>query len=198
VSRWKPGIACVAAAALWAVAVAPARASEGEGGGIDFGDTGVAVAAVLVFLVLFLVLRRYAWKPILSQLHRREQTVADSLWQAEQREKQSQEALAAVQARLDRIEEEARQILARTRQEGLDAKEQVLAEAREEAHKLSDEQRREIERAKQDALHELYKTTADLAAEMAGQVLLRRLSPEDQRRILGGSLEDIGRSGEGN
>jgi len=151
-----------------------------------------------VFLVLFLVLRRYAWKPILAQLHLREQTIADSLSQAEQRGKQSQEALASIRSRLDCIEEEARQILARSRQEGLEAKEQLLAEAQEEARRVSEEQRREIERAKQDALRELYQRTAEMAAEMAGQVLRRRLSPEDQQRILGGSLEDVGRRGEDN
>jgi F-type H+-transporting ATPase subunit b len=194
VTRLRPWIELASGVACWAMSGRPALAA-GEGG-IDFGDAGVAVAAVLIFLVLFLVLRRYAWKPILTQLQNREKTIADSLSAAEERQKKAQEALADVQARLDNVEEEGRQILARTRQEGQDAKEQLLAEARQEVHKLSEEQRREIERAKQDALRELYQSAADVAAEMAGQVLRRRLSAEDQRRILSGSLDDIGRQGD--
>ena len=189
---WHIGLA---SAVLWATTAALARAEE-PGGSIDFGDAGVAVASVLVFLLLFLLLRRYAWGPILAQLQRREKTIADSLAAADERQRQAQETLASVRARLDGVEEEGRQVLARLRQEGLDAKERLLADARQEGQRLSEEQRREIERAKQEALRGLYQETADLAAEMAGNVLRRRLSEEDQRRILSGSLDEIGRRGE--
>jgi len=194
VKRLRPLIAVASGVACWTASGRPALAAGA--GGIEFGDAGVAVAAVLVFLGLFLVLRRYAWGPILAQVQKREKTIADSLAAAEERQKHAQETLASVRARLDGVEEEGRQIIARIRQEGLDAKEQLLADARLEARKLSEEQRREIERAKQEAMRELYQTTADLAAEMAGSVLRRRLSEEDQRRILSGSLDDIGRQGE--
>lgn len=197
--RLRHAMAALASGAVWALQERTALAAEGEGGGgISFGDLGVTIATVAIFLILLLVLRRFAWKPILTQLQRREKAIADSIAAAEQRETQAQALLASYRSRLDQIEAEARQILAKGRQEGLEAKEKLLAEAREEARKLADEQRRDIERGKQDALRELYERTTQLAAEMAGQVLSRRLSPDDQRRIMAASLGEIRGRGEAN
>ncbi len=191
-------LAALACCAVLTALAAPARASGGGEGGVEFGNLGQTLAAVLVFLVLFLILRKFAWRPILEQLRQRETAIAESLTSAEQRERAAQAMLAEYQAKMEKIEEEARQVLARSRQDGLAAKEEFLAEAREEARKLSEEQRRDIERAKQDALRQLYETTAQLAADMAGAVLARRLSPEDQRRIIAQSMADFARRGEDN
>jgi F-type H+-transporting ATPase subunit b len=163
-----------------------------------FGDAGTALATVAIFLLLLLVLGKFAWKPILAQARRREASIQSALDAASEREHKSQELLEAYRAKLDGIGEEARAVLARSRQEGAAARESLLAEAREEARKLSDEQRRDIEQAKADALRELYEKTAALAADMAGQVLRRRLSAQDQGRILDRSLGDIVSRGEGN
>jgi F-type H+-transporting ATPase subunit b len=183
--------------AVWALQARTALAAEGEAA-VNFGDLGVTIATVAIFLLLLLILRRYAWKPILTQLQKREQSIADTIAGAALREKQAQDLLADYRARVEQIEGEAKRILAQGRQEGLEAKERLLAEAREEAHKLADEQRRDIERSKQDALRELYERTTQLAGEMAAQVLSRRLSAEDQRKILAGSLDDIRGRGEAN
>jgi F-type H+-transporting ATPase subunit b len=196
VRRLRFGVLALAFGASWALQERTALAADEKG--IDFGDAGVTVATVAIFLILFLVLRKFAWKPILTQLHNREQSIADSISSAQQREKEAQELLSSYRSRLDQTDAGARQILRRSRQDGLAAKETLLAEAREEARKLSQEQRRDIERAKQEAMGDLYQKTAQLAAEMAGQVLLRRLSPEDQRKILTESLRDIGGPGGNN
>jgi F-type H+-transporting ATPase subunit b len=188
---WALGAACVLEART-------ALASGGEGASPYFGDIGQTLATVAIFLVLLAVLGKFAWKPILAQLRRREESIAGALDAAAQRERKSQELLAEYSRRLDGIEEEARAVLARSRQEGAAAREVLLAEAREEARRLSDEQRRDIEQAKTEALRELHEKTAELAADMAGAVLRRRLSPQDHGRILGQSLQDIRRRGEDN
>jgi F-type H+-transporting ATPase subunit b len=173
-------------------------AAGGEGEANFFGDAGQAIATVAIFLILLAVLGKFAWKPILAGIRGREESIANALDSAAERDRKSQELLDSYRLKLEGIEEEARQILARSRQEGAAAREALLAEAREEARKLSDEQRRDIEQAKAEALRELNEKTAELAAEMAGQVLRRRLSPQDQTRIMSQSLQDIRRRGEDN
>lgn len=188
---WALGAACVLEART-------ALAAGGEGSGDFFGDVGQAIATVAIFLILLTVLGKFAWKPILAQIRRREESISHALAAAAERDRKSQELLDSYRRKLEDIEEEARQILARSRQEGAAAREALLSEAREEARKLSDEQRRDIEQAKTEALRELHEKTAELAADMAGQVLRRRLSPEDQGRIMSQSLQDIRRRGEDN
>ena len=194
--RWR-----LCACAMGAACVLEARAalaSGGESGGDFFGDVGQAIATVAIFLILLIVLGKFAWKPILAQVRRREESISNALDAAAERDRKSQDLLDSYGRRLEGIEEEARQILARSRQEGAAAREVLLSEAREEARKLADEQRRDIEQAKTEALRELYERTAELAADMAGAVLRRRLSPQDHGRILGESLQDIRRRGEDN
>lgn len=196
--RLRTVLAAGAAGTAWALQGRTALAADAEPDpGMYFGDLGQAIATVLVFLGLFLLLRKYAWGPILAQLRKREQTVSDTLTQAQQRQEKAEQTLADYRGQLDRIGEEAKAILSQTRREASAAREHLLAQAREEAHAFADTQRRDIEGAKQDALRELYKTTAELATEMAAQVLRRDLTAEDHRRLLGETLDDVRRHGEG-
>jgi F-type H+-transporting ATPase subunit b len=174
----------------------PAWAEEGKGG-MDFGDVGQAIAAMLIFLILLVVLGKWAWKPIATQLRLREQEIADTMARSQKREQESQELLAQYKARLDRADADAQEVLARTRKEAAEARQSILTTAHDESHKFAEQARQEIEQAKQSAMNELYDVTANLATEMAGRIIRKNLSPEDQGELLQESLEDIRRRASG-
>jgi F-type H+-transporting ATPase subunit b len=166
---------------------------EEAGGGFYFGDLGQAVAAVLIFLLLLAVLGRWAWRPLVSQLQRREESIAEALRRAEQREKDTQRLLEEYRARLAAADGDAQQVLAKARREALDARQGVLTAAEEESRKLVASAREEIDQAKRSALRELRASTADLAADLAAAVLGRTLTQEDHARLINESLQEIGR-----
>jgi F-type H+-transporting ATPase subunit b len=165
-------------------------AGEGQKG-FDPGDVGQAVAAMAIFVLLLVVLGKWAWKPIVGQLRQREQEIAETIERAEKREKESQNLLAEYKARLDRAEGDSQEVLARSRKEAAEAREEILTTAREEGQKFADQAKQEIEQAKQTAIHELYDETASLATEMAGRIIRKSLNVEDQRVLLRESLEEI-------
>lgn len=183
----------------WAVSTAGVLCPAGvacaaeRGGEMYFGDIGQAIAAVIIFALLLVVLGRYAWRPLVAQLERRERRIAETIERAQRAEHDAHELLEGYQSRLRNVEEQAKEILSESRKEAAGAREQVLAEARHEARKSAEAQRLEIEQAKQDALTELRRRTADLASDMAGRILKDRLGPDDHRRLLGGSLDEIRR-----
>ncbi|HAU37017.1 MAG TPA: ATP synthase F0 subunit B [Phycisphaerales bacterium] len=181
---------CAIATAL--LPVAPALGAEG---GPNVGDIGQAVAAILIFLLLLAVLGRWAWKPIVHQLHSREESIARAIDDAQRRDQESQELLKLYRNRLDRAEAEVAEILSTGRKEAAVARDQILQAASDEARKSASAARQEIDQARRDALRDLYETTAELAAEMAETVLQRNLSDDDRRRIVGESLEELRKRG---
>ncbi len=169
--------------------VCPAPAADG--GGFQFGTLGQAIASLVIFLALLLILGKWAWKPILSQLEAREKKIADTIEQAQRRQEEAEQLLAQYQARLAAAEEQAAALVAESRKEANTAREKILQRAAEEAQHTAQQLRREIEAAKQEALREAYDSVGALATEIAGRIIRRNLRPEDQRQIVEESLQDI-------
>ncbi len=180
-----------ATAAMLALVIAPTAAFAAGDAQLTPGDIGHMIAAIVVFAVLLLVLRRWAWKPIVSQLRRREKDIAEALSRAEQRETEAGELLERYQGRLANAEAEAEKMLARYRQQAVEAHDELLEAARAETKESREKSRMELEAAKKEALQELRDTTAELATDIAGRVLKKKLSAEDQRNLLDESLKQI-------
>jgi F-type H+-transporting ATPase subunit b len=143
------------------------------------------------------VLSKYAWKPILAQLKRREETIASALERAEKREIEAQTILHQYQTRLESVENEAKDILDESRKEAVSLREQTLEEARAEARRSVEAAHESIDQAKRDALRELRERTGEMATEVAEQVLRRSLSDEEHRRLLAESMKELARGAGG-
>lgn len=168
-----------------------AAAEGGEGGPSMFGDAGQAVVTIFIFLVLVFVLGRWAWKPLVTQLEKREKTIAQTIEDAQKRNQEAEELLAQYRARLDAAQAEGAELLAQSRLQAAEARDKVLADAQEQTHKLTESARQDIEQAKKQAVSELYETTAQLAADVAARVLKKQLTPQDHQRLLSESLQDM-------
>ena len=138
---------------------------------------------VISFTIVALLLRRFAYKPILGVLEERRQRIAEGLLNAEKIKKQLAEAeqryaeiLAKANADAQRMIDEARQSSAhladRKEQEAIAAAEQIVAKARE-ASAI------EHERTMAELKRELGRLVVDTTAKVTGKVL----TAEDQRRL---------------
>jgi F-type H+-transporting ATPase subunit b len=161
----------------------------------NVGDVGHAIAALAIFGILLAILGRFAWKPLLAQLRRREESIAEALRSSQQREAEAQELLKFYRARMERAETDATEVVTRGRKEAAATREEVLSAARQEAVRTIAEARRDIAGAKEAALRELRVTVAELAVDLAEQVLQKTLTEADQARLVEESLADIRRRG---
>jgi len=183
--------------AAWALAlpVTAAAPALGAEGGVYLGDFGQAIAALLIFLALLGILGKWAWKPLVAQLRRREEAIANTIEQAQKRENESRELLDHYRHKLEAVKSEADAILVQARQEAAQARETVLVAAQEESRKSIQAAREEIEHAKRSALQELRQVTAEMAVDLTARLLDKTLTPEEQNRLLEQSLDEIGRQG---
>lgn len=180
-------------AAAWLMAAAPALAegSPGEKTPPYYGDLGQAFMILAVFGGLMFILGKYAWKPIIGQLQRREKEIGEKLNDTERRNRESKELEAHYHARLDRADAEAKQLLSKSLEEAAKAREELLAAAREEGSRTIETAKIEIEMFKKAAIEELQQATANMAVSIAGEIIRDQLSTEKQQELVEQSLTRI-------
>lgn len=172
--------------------LAAAEAGEaGSEGGVFSGSVYQSIAAIIVFLVVFFVLKAKAWGPILSGLQDREERIRTDLERAEAATREAQETLAKYRAELDQAQEQARQIIDKGRSDAEVVAAKVKKDAQDESKRIVEKARAEIEAAKEQALAEIYEKTADLATGVAAQILKREVKAADHQRLIDESLTSL-------
>ena len=145
---------------------------------------GLIFWTTVVFTLLVLLLKKFAWKPILSAVDERNKSIKDSLAQAEKARSEMSELTAnnekiIAQAKVDRdiILKEAR-----------DMKNEIISEAKDKASKEADKivstAKEQISNEKMKAMTELKNHVADLSIEMAEKILKLELSDVAKQKEL--------------
>jgi len=167
-------------------------AAEQEGGGslIDV-NPGVIFWTVVTFVVLMLVLKKFAWKPILTALDQRESAIKESLEKAEKAKEEAQKILDENQANLAKAEEESKKIISQSRAYAEKLKEQILQESKVEAKKIIEEASAEIDRKKDAAFDELKGQVAEIAIQAAEKILKENLDKNTQTKIVDKYISEI-------
>ena len=152
--------------------------------GETFGfDTKIFLSQVISFIIVALVLRRFAYKPILAVLEERRQRIQEGLLNSEKIKQQLAEAEqrhaeilakanAQAQKMIDEARESAEHVAERKQQEAVAAAEQIMAKAREATAIEHEKTMTELKR-------ELGRLVVDTTAKVTGKVL----TSEDQRRL---------------
>jgi len=155
------------------------------------GDFGTAIWTLVIFILLLIVLGKFAWGPLLRTLQNREQFIRESLESAKAEREQAEARLREYTEQLRKAQAEAGAILDQGRREAELLKRRIQDEARSEAEALLARARREITLARDTAVKELYDLTADLAVDVAARLVRRELSEDDHRRLVQEAIGEI-------
>lgn len=144
-------------------------------------ELGLFVWTLVAFIIVFLILKKFAWKPILTSLNEREKGIADSI-AAAQRVKSE---MADMQAENQKVLAEAREERTQMLKEAKELKEKIVSEAKEqakvEATKIIDDARSQIDTMKMAAMTEVKNEVATLALQVAEKVLRKNLSNDTEQ-----------------
>ncbi len=137
---------------------------------------GLIIWTLLAFLIVFFILKKFAWKPILGALKERETTIADSLASAERMKAEMAQFKSENEALLAKAREERGQIL----KEARDTKDKIIAEAKEQAksdaNKIVADAQAAIQQQKMAALTDVKNQVGQLVIEISQKVLRRELA----------------------
>lgn len=153
---------------------------------------GLVFWTTVIFLLFFLILRRFAWKPILSAIKARDEMIKGSLASAEKARKEMAKLQSDNEAILKKAREERETIL----REARDVRDKLIAEAKgkasEEAEKIVEKARAGIEREKAIALADIKEQVANLSIEIASKLLGERLKQTgEQQKLIETYLSEI-------
>ena len=166
--------------------------ASGSGGGslLDV-NPGLIIWTIATFLILLFILKKVAWKPILSALDQREKDIKDSLEKAEKAKEDAQKILDENQATLAKAEEESKKIIEQSRSYAENLKEQMLKESKEQAKKLVEDAAEEIDRRKDSAFEELKDQVAKIAVNAAEKIMKQNLDADKNKHIVDSYLKDV-------
>jgi F-type H+-transporting ATPase subunit b len=177
------------AAALLLITATPAHAAT-EAGPLDV-NVGLMIWTVLIFVIVLVALRRFAWPSILGAVEAREEHIRELLGSAERDRAEAATLLAEQQRQLDETRAKVQETLAESRTVGERLRDEVLAQARREHEELMARARRDIDTERAAALDSVRREAVDLAIAAAEKLVHRTLDGEDNRRLVQGYLGQL-------
>jgi F-type H+-transporting ATPase subunit b len=153
---------------------------------------GLFIWQIVIFVGLILLLKKFAWKPILDAVNEREEGIKNALESAENAKKEMQD----LQADNQRILQEARVERDTMLKEAREMKEKIVADAKNEAQtqgqKMIEQAKAAIESEKNAAMNELKLQVSTLSLSIAEKVLKDELSnKEAQTKLVEKMLGDV-------
>jgi len=185
--------------ALAGLSASPVLAQEGhESGKVDLFQPAIELGiwTIVVFLVLLLVLRRYAWRPMLQGLQKREDNIRSAIEEAHRAREEAQKLQKQWQGELDKVHEKVRGITEEAHRNGQRIMEEMTNKARAEIASERDRSRREIDMAKDQALQQLWNQAAHLATVISAKAIRRQISVDDHRRLVDEAVAELHNAGQ--
>jgi F-type H+-transporting ATPase subunit b len=153
---------------------------------------GTLFWSVLIFGLFFLILAKFAWKPILSAVKARDEMIKGSLESAAKAREEMLKLQSDNEAVLRKAREEREEIL----KEGREVRDKIISEAKgkatEEAEKLIEKARVGIENEKLKALSDIRAQVANLSVEIAAKLVGEKLNHSgEQEKLINNYLNEI-------
>jgi F-type H+-transporting ATPase subunit b len=161
------------------------------GGGLFSIDPGLSLWTWIVFGVLFIILRKFAWKPMMDSVAAREKMMADAVEQAKQTKKALEQIAVKQETLLQEAREEAHRIIDEGRNAASASAERINERATEEARRTIDEAKKQIEHQKEKALREIRNSSVDLVIAASEKLVTASLDDDAHRRIVEEQLEKL-------
>jgi F-type H+-transporting ATPase subunit b len=154
-------------------------------------NSGLILWTILTFVIVLLILRKAAWKPLLGALAAREESIRASLREAEDARAQAARLLEENKRQLAQVEEQSRRIIMEGRDMGDRLKGEILEKANATTRVMIEQAKEEIRREKDAALTQLRSEATDLVIAAAGKILDANLDTPKQRQLADAAIREI-------
>ena len=147
-------------------------------------SSGLFIIQSVVFIILLLVLRKFAWKPIMDAVNEREETIIDSLNQA----KLAKQEVQNLKAENEIIIREAKMERDNILKEAREIKDRIVGEAKDlakaEGDKMIEQARQSIQAEKAAAMSEIKNQIGVLSVTIAESILKQKLDNDGAQNAL--------------
>lgn len=164
----------------------------GEGGGLNLlPDTAELIWGLVAFLLLFAVLRKFAFPKLNATLDERASLIQGRIDQAGQAEEQAERLRRQYEEQLAQAREEAGRIIDEARGQAERLRADIVAKAEEEAAGIVQRSREEIEAERGRLVQSLRGQFAALSVELAGKIVQRELDESTHRDLVDQYINEL-------
>jgi F-type H+-transporting ATPase subunit b len=160
-----------------------------EGLGINLG---YLISQIINFVLLFIILRVFLYKPIVGMLDRRREKIATDLQEAEEARSKAEAVKQEHEKQLEQAREERHSILAEATEQAEKMRAEILAKARSEAQEIITKTQDEMEYERRQALLAAQDQIVDLALTAAAKVIGESVDEQAHRRLIREFIAEIG------
>ncbi len=155
-------------------------------------DPGLFLWTILTFLVLLGLLAKFAWKPLLDVLDKRQEMIRQSLDDAEKAKQELEQLQQKSKDILSEARAEAQSIVAKSRAEAERLKAEIREKAKSDAASILSNAEKQIQLETEKAISQIRSDVADLSHLVASKLIGKNLSREDDEALIEESLKQIG------
>nr|WP_081791874.1 F0F1 ATP synthase subunit B [Caldalkalibacillus mannanilyticus] len=148
--------------------------------------------SLFIFMILLLLLRKYAFGPLMGVMEERQTQIANDIATAEQNRLEAQKLIAEQQTALEKARKDAQQVLDNARVTSEKQAAEIQRQAREDAEQFKKVARDEITREKEQAVEALRTQVGALSVLLATKVIEKELDQKQQEKLIADYLKEVG------
>ena len=154
-------------------------------------DPGLFIWTIITFLVLFFVLAKFAWKPLLKMLEDREDMIRSSLADAEKAKVELERLNEESEAIMAKARSQAQSILADGKVAAERVKDDTIAKAKEQAIKIREDAGKQIQVEKDKAIADIKQEVVNISLLVAEKLINKNLNDADNKALIEESLKKV-------
>ncbi|WP_077330356.1 F0F1 ATP synthase subunit B [Virgibacillus siamensis] len=147
---------------------------------------------LVFFIILLVLLRKYAWGPLMGIMQKREEYVASEIEAAEHSRKEAERAQNEAAAQLKQTKHDAQQIIEDAKRTGTKQEQEIVQSAKAEAERIKQAAQEEIQNEKEKAIQALQDKVASLSVLIASKVIEKEISAQDQEELINEYIKEAG------
>ncbi len=154
-------------------------------------DPGLFIWTILTFVLLSIILAKFAWKPLLAMLDERNKSIEDSLLSAEKARKELENINQESEVILTKAKTEAQSIISDAKSAAENLKEDIVSKAKTEADSQIEKAKAQINVEKDKAMQEIRSEVVNLSIDVAEKIIKKNISKEDNIALIKESLSNV-------
>lgn len=159
------------------------------------GNVGNAIWTLAIFVIVVIVLGKFAWGPVLGLLKEREEFIHRSLSDAKRDRDEAEARLKEYAAKLQSAQREAFAIVEEARRDAERLREELRDRAKAESDTIIKNAERQVQLETTRAVQLIRREAAELSVQIASKLLQRNITKEDNEQLITDALKQMESSG---
>lgn len=147
---------------------------------------------IVAFLILYVLLSKFAFGPLFGMMEKRRQLVKDQLQTADNNRKQAEQLLEEQKQALQQARKEAYEIIEQAKHTSTKQADEIIHAARTETNRLKDEALQDIESEKNKAVAALRSQVSAMSVLIASKIIEKQIDEKSQEQLVEHYLKEVG------